>query len=57
VVPEPDKQRLFCPCHEGAFDLATGNPIAGPPRRPLARITLEFKQGTIYATGVELRTI
>jgi nitrite reductase/ring-hydroxylating ferredoxin subunit len=57
VVPEPDKQRLFCPCHEGGFDLATGNPIAGPPRRPLARITLEFKQGTIYATGVELRTI
>jgi Rieske Fe-S protein len=57
VVPEPDKRRFFCPCHEGAFDLATGNAIAGPPRRPLARIKLEFKQGAVYATGVEVRTI
>ncbi|HSB10533.1 MAG TPA: Rieske 2Fe-2S domain-containing protein [Blastocatellia bacterium] len=57
VVPEPDKRRFYCPCHEGAFDLATGSPIAGPPRRPLARIKLEFKQGAIYATGVEMRTL
>lgn len=57
VVPEPDKRRFYCPCHEGAFDLATGDPIAGPPRRPLARIKLEFKQGAVYASGVELRTL
>lgn len=57
VVPEPEKRRFYCPCHEGAFDLATGSPIAGPPRRPLARIKMEFKQGAIYATGVEPRTL
>lgn len=57
VVPEPDKHRFYCPCHEGAFDIATGSPIAGPPRRPLARITLDFRQGDIYATGVELRML
>jgi len=57
VVPEPDKGRFYCPCHEGAFDFATGSPIAGPPRRPLSRIKLDFKQGVIYATGVELRTL
>lgn len=57
VVPEPGKRRFYCPCHEGAFDLATGSPIAGPPRRALARIELEFRQGTICATGVELRTL
>jgi nitrite reductase/ring-hydroxylating ferredoxin subunit len=57
VVPEPDNRRFFCPCHEGAFDIATGDAIAGPPRRPLARITLEVKQGAIYAVGVEFRTI
>jgi len=57
VVPEPDKSRLYCPCHEGGFDIATGNPIAGPPRRSLSRIKLDFKQGNIYATGVELRTL
>ena len=57
VVPEPDKGRFYCPCHEGAFEIATGSPIGGPPRRPLARIKLDFKQGAIYATGVELRML
>ena len=57
VVPEPEKRRFFCPCHEGAFDIGTGSPIAGPPRRPLARIRLDFRNGAIYATGVELRTL
>jgi Rieske Fe-S protein len=57
VIPEPDKGCLGCPCHHGAFDTATGRPIAGPPRRPLTRITLEVRDGVVYATGVELRTV
>ena len=57
VVPEPDKHRFFCPCHNGSFDIATGVPTGGPPRRPLPRIVLEERGGTIYATGVELRTV
>ena len=56
VVPQPDKGRLFCPCHEGSFDLKTGAPVAGPPRRPLPKINLQISGGAIYATGVELRT-
>jgi len=43
---------LHCPCHNGWFDLATGVPTAGPPRRPLERITLEIRDGVLYATGV-----
>jgi Rieske Fe-S protein len=57
VVPQPDKNRFYCPCHEGSFDLATGAPIAGPPQRPLSRITLEIHGSAIYATGVEVKTI
>jgi Rieske Fe-S protein len=57
VVPQPEHGRFFCPCHEGAFDLQTGAPIAGPPRRPLPRIKLEVLNSDIYASGVELRTI
>jgi nitrite reductase/ring-hydroxylating ferredoxin subunit len=57
VIPEPDKGRFLCPCHNGAFDLQSGRPLQGPPRRPLPRITLEIRQGVIYATGVEERTI
>lgn len=53
VVPEPEKGRFLCPCHSGSFDLLTGRPTAGPPRRPLARVKLEVRQGAIYATGIE----
>ena len=56
VLPDVAKGTFVCPCHHGAFDMATGQPIAGPPRRPLPRITLELRNGEIYATGVELRT-
>jgi nitrite reductase/ring-hydroxylating ferredoxin subunit len=57
VVPEPDKGLLHCPCHEGWFDLASGRPVAGPPRRPLPRITLEVRGDDVYATGVEARSV
>lgn len=53
VLPEVETGRLHCPCHAGYFDLATGDVLAGPPRRSLPRITLEVKQGIVYATAVE----
>lgn len=54
VTPEPEQQRFFCPCHRGYFALDSGRPLAGPPRRPLPRITLESRDGVVYATGVEV---
>jgi Rieske Fe-S protein len=46
-----DERRLFCPCHDGVFDVATGAVLAGPPTRPLPRIDLQVKDGMIWATG------
>jgi nitrite reductase/ring-hydroxylating ferredoxin subunit len=57
VVPRMEHGELHCPCHVGVFDLATGKPIAGPPRRPLNKITLEVREGVIHATGVEERMV
>jgi Rieske Fe-S protein len=57
VVPDVASGRLLCPCHHGSFDLTTGRPLAGPPRRPLTRIVLQVKDGTVYAVGVQERTI
>jgi Rieske Fe-S protein len=57
VQPRPESNTLHCPCHEGTFDMATGRPISGPPRRPLTRVTLEIRGEKIYATGIEERTI
>ena len=56
VIPKPAQGVIECPCHNGVFDLATGRPLAGPPRRPLPRIRLERHGDTLYASGVELRT-
>ncbi len=52
VFYEPDQDRLFCPCHHGEFDPSTGAPTGGPPDRPLARIDLEVRDGTIWASGI-----
>lgn len=57
VIPRPDENSFFCPCHQGRFDLRTGVPIAGPPKRPLTRIVLERRGSEIYAVGVEERTV
>jgi Rieske Fe-S protein len=44
-------QRLECPCHEGAFDAATGNVLYGPPPRALDVIEVEMRQGQVWAIG------
>ena len=44
-------QRLECPCHEGAFDAATGNVLYGPPPRPLDPIDVEIREGQVWAIG------
>ena len=56
VIPRPEEGSFYCPCHEGRFDLRTGVPTAGPPRRPLTRIVLDRRGSDIYAVGVEERT-
>jgi Rieske Fe-S protein len=56
VVPDLGHDRLHCPCHEGEFDLATGRPLAGPPRRPLPLVKLDLRDGVVYAVGLEERT-
>ncbi len=54
VIPEVAKGHFHCACHAGYFDLVTGRPTAGPPRRPLPRIKLTVRDGAVYATGVEV---
>lgn len=52
VVPQPDKKRFFCPCHEGAFDIESGRPLQGPPRRALPSVTLEITDREVFAIGL-----
>lgn len=46
-----DDRRLECPCHEGAFDVATGNVLYGPPPRALDAIELEIREAQVWAVG------
>lgn len=51
VYYQPDRGRLYCPCHEGVFVPATGNPTAGPPQRRLEQIQLRQDGDVLYAVG------
>jgi len=53
VFYQPEEERLYCPCHEGIFSPASGDPIAGPPRRRLPRILLRRDGDVISAVGWE----
>ncbi len=49
VLYDEATHQLHCPCHEGYFDPASGNVLAGPPTRPLPLIQLAIHDGTINA--------
>ena len=51
VIPRVDENRFECPCHHGSFDLETGRPTAGPPRRPLTRIRIDVAGDRVLANG------
>jgi Rieske Fe-S protein len=53
VVYDKAESGLFCPCHHGVFNLE-GRPVAGPPIRPLPRITIERRGDELYATAMEV---
>lgn len=46
------EERLFCPCHNGAFSLEDGRVTQGPPPHPLPQIRLEIRGTEVWAIGV-----
>ena len=57
VRPRLQEGLIECPCHKGYFDLQSGRPVAGPPRRPLSVVKLDVRSGNIYATGIQERMV
>jgi cytochrome b6-f complex iron-sulfur subunit len=43
---QPDSRTIFCPCHNGRFDI-NGNNISGPPPRPLDKFKVQVSGDTI----------
>jgi len=48
-----EEEEMICPCHHGKFDVNTGSPTAGPPRRPLPEIKVKVERGGIYAVRLK----
>lgn len=40
ITYQPGQSQLWCPCHDGRFDL-TGRVLSGPPPQPLAKFTAQ----------------
>lgn len=49
VQYRPDKERIWCACHNGFYDL-NGTNIAGPPPRPLDSLETHVRQGEVFVT-------
>jgi Rieske Fe-S protein len=47
-----DSQSIWCPCHDGQFDL-TGKNVGGPPPRPLPQLRVVVKGDEIYVAEDE----
>ena len=45
----PESKMIWCPCHNGIFDLH-GRNIAGPPPRPLQEFKVNVREGKIVVT-------
>jgi Rieske Fe-S protein len=45
-----DLRHIWCACHNGHFDPATGRNIAGPPPRPLEQYTVNLRGDTIVVS-------
>jgi len=54
VIYDQADNKLFCPCHNGSFNILQGEPIGGPPTRRLPRISIEQRGDQLFATGVEV---
>jgi Rieske Fe-S protein len=52
VFYRPEQNLIVCQCHGGVYSVADGSVLAGPPPRPLPKITLEQRGDDLVAVGV-----
>jgi len=56
VLFDAAKKQLACPCHEGFFSAEDGRPLAGPPKRPLAQLSVTTKNSQVLVRRQEVRS-
>ena len=53
VIFDAAASQLVCPCHAGYFSAEDGRPLAGPPKRALARLEVTTQNAQVYVRRVE----
>ncbi|TCC34914.1 Rieske (2Fe-2S) protein [Kribbella sindirgiensis] len=48
LVASVEQGTINCPCHGSKFDIATGAPVGGPAKSPLAPVSVELRDGSIF---------
>lgn len=44
---EVEDTSIICPCHDGEFDMATGEVLGGPPPRPIQTYDVRVDDGEV----------
>jgi Rieske Fe-S protein len=47
------RNQLECPCHEGFFSVEDGRPLAGPPKRALAQLSVTTQNARVWVRQSE----
>ncbi len=45
-----EKKNIWCACHGGVYDTASGKNLAGPPPKPLKALNVEVQEGEIIVS-------
>jgi Rieske Fe-S protein len=53
VLFDGASKRLVCPCHEGFFSAEDGRVLAGPPKRPLTRLSVTTQNAHVWVSKSE----
>ena len=53
VIFEAASKRLVCPCHAGFFSAEDGRPLAGPPKRALARLEVTTRNARVWVRRLQ----
>ncbi|WP_460858705.1 Rieske (2Fe-2S) protein [Nocardiopsis coralliicola] len=51
TIQEVEDSAIHCLCHGSRFDLATGEPFAGPASEPLERFEIDVEGGEVTLVG------
>jgi len=57
VLFDAARKQLACPCHEGFFSADDGRPLAGPPKRPLAQLSVTTENAQVLVNQREVQSV